>query len=145
MTITKIDKLDFIPEVGPENNLINTVVKEGEKIGAHLFLAEKSLDIGDLTSASLYVREEFHSEVPLYYDCGKMFEKIADVYVERKEYEKAIENIEYSISSWMKEADRVKSLGGNTRICYNNINKLEKINKDIYKLIHNSKSKLNMR
>ncbi|MCC7552088.1 hypothetical protein KO317_00285 [Candidatus Micrarchaeota archaeon] len=125
--MTLLDKLNITPGKTIEGKKFDTTIEEGETFEAYIFNAKKFLDRGDLESTFLNLSKAFHKETPNYYRCARLFETLAIKYEEVGDFRKALENIEYSISSWIKEAERLKSQERDVESCHNNIERLEKI------------------
>ncbi len=117
--------LKKIPEKNKQVDVYNATIKEGESLESFISLAEKSLERGDLTSAYGYISEEFHTFDPVYRDCARIFEKIAEKYIELGDIEKAVEHLEFAISSWTKESERLESRNRSLDTCNKNINRLD--------------------
>ena len=131
------DKLNLRPGKTNEPTRFDNSIEESDKLGSYISNAKAFLEKDDLDSAFLYLSKEFHKDTADFYRCARLFEELADKYQEQENYEKALENIEYTISSWTKEAARLESQERNVEICYNNINRLEQKAIEIENKIHN--------
>ncbi|MCC7552081.1 hypothetical protein KO317_00240 [Candidatus Micrarchaeota archaeon] len=129
------------PEIQKQATIFNETFKEAEELKAYIFLAKRSFEIGDLTSASNYLAEEFRTSIPLFHDCAILFEKIALKYVETKQIDEALEHIRYAISSWTEETKRLDLQNQDIQHCQKKIEYLSKLYGEIEKT-NQQKSKI---